>query len=265
LLTDTHCHLNLPEFEQDLDQVIRSARDSGLKKILVPGIDLPSSQRAVELANAYPGLIYAAVGIHPNYSTAKDSDLLDEFRFLLEKPSVVAVGEIGLDFYRDFTQKSDQIATFRRMLDLSSEFGKPVCLHQRDSLPDLLESLETWHSRLKSQDSELAQHPGVFHSYGGDEMLQTWASESNFYFGISGYITFKKAESLRESLAKIDPARLLVETDAPYISPEPLRGKRNEPANVALTMEKLAEVLNNDPGQIEKISGENASRLFGWQ
>jgi TatD DNase family protein len=264
LLTDTHCHLNLPEFEQDLEQVIRSAQDSGLKKILVPGIDLPTSRRAVELADKYPGLIYAAVGIHPNYSTANDAELLDEFRFLLEMPSVVAVGEIGLDYYRDFTQKSDQVRTLGYMLELSSEFSKPVCLHQRESLPDLLNILMFWHDKLLLTLPPLAQNPGVFHSFGGDDLLQVWANNRNFYFGISGFITYKKAEDLRKSLIKIHPAKLLIETDAPYITPEPHRGKRNEPANVRLTLEKIAGVLKTDPHEMERISGENASKLFGW-
>lgn len=264
MLTDTHCHLNLPEFEQDLEQVIHSARDSGLKKILVPGIDLPSSYRAVELAEKYPGLIYAAVGIHPNYSTANDAQLLNELRFLIEKPSVVAVGEIGLDYFREFAHKSDQIRTFGYMIELSSEFGKPICLHQRESLPDLLKILNRWFDKLSSTNSPLAQKPGVFHSFGGDDRLQAWAIKKNFYFGISGFITYKKGEGLLKSLAKIQPSRLLIETDAPYISPEPHRGKRNVPANIHLTLEKLADILKMDPGEMKKVSGENASRLFGW-
>lgn len=264
MLTDTHCHLNLPEFEQDLEHVIRSARDSGLMKILVPGIDLPSSRKAVELAEAYPGLIYAAVGIHPNYSTANDADFLDELRLLLEKPSVVAVGEIGLDYFREFAQKPDQIQTFGYMLELSLEFRKPVCLHQRESLEDLLKILEIWHNKLRSNKSPLANKPGVFHSFGGDDLLQTWAAERNFYFGISGYVTYKKGESLRNSLIKIDISRLLIETDAPYITPEPHRGKRNEPAYVQFTLEKLAVVLGINTNDMERISGENAISLFGW-
>lgn len=264
MLTDTHCHLNLSEFEQDLEQVIRSAQESGLKKILVPGIDLPSSQRAVELAEVNPGFIYAAVGIHPNYSTVNDAELLDEFRFLLEKPSVVAVGEIGLDYFRDFAHKSDQIKTFGYMLELSSEFAKPVCLHQRESSIELLNILESWHKKLLQSDSALVHKPGVFHSFGGDGQLQTWAKKRNFYFGISGFITYKKGEGLRKSLENADHARILIETDAPYITPEPHRGKRNEPANVRLTLEKLADVLSTNPFEMERISGENASRLFGW-
>jgi len=264
LLTDTHCHLNLPEFAQDLEHVIESARNTGLKKILVPGIDLPSSQRAVKLAEEYPGLIFAAVGIHPNHSTINDSEQLDDLRFLLEKPSVVAVGEIGLDYYRDFSQKSDQITTLGLMLELANEFEKPVCLHQRESLPDLLIILESWHQTLLLKNSKLAHQPGVFHSYGGDELLLPWAEEKNFYFGISGFVTYKKADYLRESLLKINPSRLLIETDAPYITPEPFRGKRNEPANARLITEKLAEVLKIDVGQMVSISGENASRLFHW-
>jgi TatD DNase family protein len=264
LLTDTHCHLNLPEFEQDLERVIRSARDSGLMKILVPGIDLPSSRKAAELAEAYPGLIYAAVGIHPNYSTANDADLLDELRLLLEKPSVVAVGEIGLDYFREFAQKPDQIRTLGYMLELSLEFGKPVCLHQRESLEDLLKILEIWHDKLRSNNSPLTLIPGVFHSFGGDDLLQSWAAERNFYFGISGFITYKKGEVLRNSLTNIDHSRLLIETDAPYITPEPHRGKRNEPAFVRYTLEKLAEIQGVNTNEMERISGENAASLFGW-
>jgi len=264
LLTDTHCHLNLPEFEPDLDRVIQSARETGLKKILVPGIDLPSSFKAVELAEKYPGLIYAAVGIHPNYATDQDERALRNLRSLLSSEQVVAVGEIGLDYYRDFTQKEVQLKTFQLMLELADEFEKPVCIHQRSSITDLLKELDKWQQVLVSENSFLLQNPGVFHSFGGEKEILEFAKMHNYYFGISGFITYKKATELRECVMNLNKSRILLETDSPYITPEPYRGKRNEPSNVKLTAKMVAKVLNSEVDEIQLLSSGNAAAIFHW-
>ena len=264
MLTDTHCHLNLPEFKPDLDQVIQTARETGLKKILVPGIDLESSIQAVKLADSYPGFIYAAVGIHPNYSTKDDHKYLNGLRELLENPSVVAIGEIGLDYYRDFSEKDIQKKTFEFMLDLAAEFEKPVCIHQRDSAEDVLEILDRWKQGLLISGSKLAKNPGVFHSFGGEDHIFSWAGKNDFYFGISGFITYKKSDALRSMLGKIQKSRLLIETDAPYITPEPYRGHRNEPSNVRFTAQKITEVLQLSFETVSDITEENSTTLFGW-
>lgn len=264
MLTDTHCHLNLSEFERDLDQVIKSARETGLKKILVPGIDLPSSIKAVELAENYPGLIYAAVGIHPNYSSDHDDGVLKSLRSLLSSKVVVAIGEIGLDYYRDFSQKENQKKTFRLMLDLAAEYMKPVCIHQRSSIEDVIHELHRWQQDLDLEHSLLLQNPGVFHSFGGELEILEFANNHNFYLGISGFITYKKAVSLREMLGKVSKNRILLETDSPYITPEPNRGKRNEPSNVNLIAKMMANALEIDSKDVENITTNNAAVLFSW-
>lgn len=264
MLTDTHCHLNLPEFEHDLDQVIQSARETGLKKILVPGIDLSSSIKAVELAEKYPGLIYAGVGIHPNYASDQDDRVQKSLRSLLSSELVVAVGEIGLDYYRDFTQKEVQKKTFRLMLDLAAEYMKPVCIHQRSSNEDLIGELNRWQKELASEHSMLLQNPGVFHSFGGEWGVLEFANNHNYFFGISGFITYKKAVSLREMLGQITNKRILLETDSPYITPEPHRGKRNEPSNVYLTAKMIANTLEIDINEVENLTTANAAVLFNW-
>ena len=264
MLTDTHCHLNLPEFEHDLDQVMQSARETGLKKILIPGIDLPSSIKAVDLAEKYPGLIYAAVGIHPNYASDDDERSQKSLRSLLSSEQVVAVGEIGLDYFRDFTQKEVQIKTFRSMLEIANEFEKPICLHQRSSVNDLLSELEQWQQVLVSENSLLLQNPGVFHSFGGETELMEFAKKHNYYFGVSGFITYKKADKLRDRLIYLNKSRILLETDSPYITPEPYRGKRNEPSNVELTAKMVAKVLETDVDEIHQLTSLNAATLFKW-
>ena len=264
LLSDTHCHLNLEDFDVDREQVISRAQKCGLEKILVLGIDYSSSCLAVKMAEEYPCFIYAAVGIHPNYATDKDFEYINKFRRLIKKPEVVAIGEIGLDFYRNFSEKVVQINTFKSMLDLAIEAGKPICLHQRSSLSEMLNILEGWYCNLLNSDSLLAKNPGVFHSFDGNEELIGWSENRPFYFGINGFITYKKTIELRESLRKINPDRLLLETDAPYITPEPERGKRNEPANVCIIARKVGEVLAADAKKISEITSINAKRLFRW-
>lgn len=264
MLTDTHCHLNLPDFEFDLDEVIQAARQAGVQKILVPGIDLPSSIRAVELAEQYPGFINAAVGIHPNYSTSRDDDFLDDFRRLMENSSVVAIGEIGLDYYRDFSDQCTQIKTFKSMLSLAQEFAKPVCLHQRESGEDMLEALTEWYQGLVDDQSPLGMRPGVFHSFGGDAEIMVWAEKHEFYLGLSGFVTYKKSVELKKRLFEINANKMVIETDAPYITPEPLRGKRNEPANLKFTVESIAGFLGEEPKLIEQVTSQNAKQLFAW-
>lgn len=264
MLTDTHCHLYLPEFEDDLEKVMQKARDAGLKKILVPGIDLLTSRKAVALAEKYPGFIFAAVGIHPNYSSKKDLELIGALHDLLYHPGVVAVGEIGLDYYRRFSEKDIQIKTFEAMLTLAKEFNKPVCLHQRESTKDMLGLLDNWFYELTKTSSPLIDKPGVFHSFGGDKELLNWAENHQFYFGISGYVTYKKATELVNCLPNLNRNKLLIETDAPYLTPIPHRGTRNDPSLTKIISAKIAESINVDKTSLLKTTFDNSVRLFGW-
>ena len=264
MLTDTHCHLNLPEFNTDLNQVIRSAKENGVEKILVPGIDLQTSRRAVEISKQHPGLVFAAVGIHPNYSTENDESFLEKFELLLTDPAVVAVGEIGLDFYREYSPKPVQINTFNLMLNLAEKYNKPICVHHRECDEVILSILDQWYAGLVISKSDLLNRAGVFHSYGGSETIYQWANSHQFYYGISGFVTYKKADLLREKLLDLETKKLLIETDAPYLTPVPHRGKRNEPAHVKFITEEISRVLGINNSIFSDISTLNSETLFEW-
>ncbi len=265
IFTDTHCHLNMHDFENDLNTVIKGAYSAGLQKILVPGIDLESSLSSIRLSEQHPEFIYAAVGIHPNYSTGvKDSDL-DSIESLANLSNVVAIGEIGLDFYRDKASSNDQIHVFNKMLKIAKKTGKPICIHNRDSDSKIIEILDSWYSDLVEIKSDLTKRPGVFHSFSGSEIILQWALTHNFYLGISGPVTFPNSKDLQRMIRETDLSHLLVETDAPYLSPQPHRGKRNEPANIRFVCEKIAEIKEFDIDEVISGTSDNANALFSWQ
>jgi TatD DNase family protein len=217
------------------------------------------------LSELNPDSIYSAVGIHPNNATGVELLDLDSLESLANHSKVVAIGEIGLDFYRDKASANDQIFVFKRMLSISSKTGKPVCLHNRDADVKIIEILDSWYSDLVETKSNLADHPGVFHSFSGSEVISEWALNHNFYLGISGPITFQNSKDLQNKIRETDLTHLLVETDAPFLSPHPHRGKRNEPVNVRFVCEKIAEIKQMDCETVMSITSENANTLFGWE
>jgi TatD DNase family protein len=259
-LVDTHCHLDFDRFDPDRDDVIRRAVEVGVTHIVVPGIDLPASRRAIELAERHE-MVYAAVGVHPNSATGFDGRALRTLRELLAHPKVVAVGEIGLDYYRDRTPPDFQRHVFRQQLRLAAEVRKPVVIHSRESTTDVLSILGEWCEELSGP---LAARPGVLHSFSaiwGDAQV---ALDLGFYLGFSGPITYKKANETRLVAANAPADRILVETDAPFLTPHPYRGKRNEPAYVRFVAEKLAEVRGETPKRVASHTSDNATALFGW-
>jgi len=254
----------MPDFENDLDKVIRYAFQAGVRTILVPGIDLETSESSIRLSDHYPGTIFAAVGIHPNHSNGVADLVLDSIEILARHSNVVAIGEIGLDFFRDKTSPDDQIHVFKKMLGISKETGKPVCIHNRHADESIIEILDPWYSDLVEINSSLAEKPGVFHSYGGSEAIKDWALTHNFFLGISGPATFTNSRDLQTAIQHTDLDHLLVETDSPYLSPHPHRGKRNEPANVLFVCEKIAEIKQKHLEEVISRTSENADFLFGW-
>ncbi len=265
-LCDTHCHLYLDEFKEDLNAVIHRAVQAGVSYILVPGIDYQSSIAAVELSEKYAGVLFPAVGIHPNYSSKAGIEDINQLRVLIENnPSIRAIGEIGLDFYRTWSSHEDQYFIFKEMLKLSEEFNLPICLHVRDSSDEILKVLDPWYTSLLEKQHPLVDNPGVFHSFDGNDEVAQWAVNHHFKFGVSGTVTYKKAQSLRDALSNLDPKHLIIETDAPYLSPHPYRGKRNEPAYVKFTADKLAEILSLNPEEIYDSTSRNAAQLFRWK
>lgn len=263
-LADTHCHLDFQRFDEDRDLVVERAREAGVTRILNPGIDLKSSQAALLLAEKYPE-VYIAVGVHPNSASTFNQSTLPRLREQASHPKVVAIGEIGLDYYRDRAPRELQQRVFQLQLELAAELGLPVVIHNRQATEDVLEGLSNWQVKLAKADSALAKRPGVLHSYSDTEENARRAVEINFYIGITGPVTFQNAPELQQVVASLPTEHLLVETDAPFLTPHPLRGQRNEPALVRLVAEKVAELHSSSLAEIARVTSENAARIFNWR
>lgn len=254
-LADTHCHLCLREFADDLDDVLARSRRAGVDRILVPGIDLESSRRAIELAEAHEE-VYAAVGVHPHNAAAYTPEVRRSLRRMAEAPKVVAIGEIGLDFYRNLSPMQDQERAFADQLELASEASLPVVVHSREATQAVLRQLLPWAS---SRD-----HPGVLHAYSSDLPTAEQAAAAGLFFGLAGPITFAKTGAAADVAASLPMRSVVTETDAPYLTPHPHRGRRNEPAHVALVAEALARIREQDLGETRRWVWENADALFRW-
>jgi TatD DNase family protein len=264
LLTDTHCHLNLNPVFDDLEEVLKRAWDSGINRILIPGIDLETSCNAVALCNRYPNL-YAAVGIHPNDALKWDKSSSNQLLQLAKDPKVVAIGEIGLDFYRDYCPIEIQENVFLSQLEIASDLNLPVIIHNRQAFAKTWNILYEWRQGLLMKNSSLAIYPGVMHSFDGSLEDARQAIEQNFFVGVTGPITFRNAKDRQQTIQSIPLNCLLLETDAPYLTPHPYRGQRNEPAFVRLIAETIAS-LHHVPLEIVAIAtSENANRLFSWR
>ena len=262
-LVDTHCHLDFERFDDDREAVIARAGENGIERMLVPGIDLATSQAAVNLAETHQS-IYAAVGIQPNSGLSwKDSTLI-ELTALADNARVVAIGEIGLDYYWDKTPKDIQVQIFQQQLELARRLELPVIIHNREATEDTLAMLESWQGELSAAGSPLADRPGVMHSYSGDASQAERALAAGFYLGISGPVTFNKAEVFRQVVAEAPLERLLLETDAPYLTPHPYRGQRNEPAYVRYMAGKISDIKDMPLQQVAQTTTQNAARLFKW-
>lgn len=263
MLTDTHCHLDFDRFDKDRDQIIARARDVGITRILNPGITVESSRSAVELAEKYPE-VYAAVGVHPNDGLSWTKDAIAILRDLAAHPKVLAIGEIGLDYFRDRTPQDLQKQIFLEQLDLAAELDLPVVVHCRDAMMDTLGILSEWQNGLEKSQSNLAKNPGVLHSFSGNENDAEQIRISSFMIGITGPVTFQNAVALQELVIRLPLTSILIETDAPFLTPHPYRGKRNEPGRVKLVAEKIAELHQEAYNTVTKITTANAAQLFGW-
>jgi len=260
LLVDSHCHLNLPEVEADLPAVMQRAAEAGVHTIVVPGIDLASSRRAVELAERWPS-VYAAVGVHPHHAGGWSAQARAEIQALAQSPRVVAIGETGLDFYRNLASRDAQTDAFRAQLDLGAEHGLPVIVHIRSATAEAFAELEAWRERAGGRNG---RPMGVLHAFSGDLEHAKRAVALGFLLGVAGPVTYPKADDLRRTLSGVATECLMVETDAPYLSPVPHRGRRNEPAHVALVARGLAAALALDASAVASLTTSNAAHLFGW-
>ncbi|MDO9515512.1 MAG: TatD family hydrolase [Syntrophales bacterium] len=254
MLVDSHAHLEMDEFDDDREAVIRRAQESGVDCIVTVGLNLEDSRKAVALAEMYDG-IYASVGVHPHDVKNIDETTYDLLRELSESDRVVAYGEIGLDFFRNLSPKDLQIRRFGEQLELAAELGLPVIIHDRDAHRETVEM-------LKGRGEGLG---GVIHCFSGDYDMAARCLDMGFYISIPGTITYKKSEALRDIVRKLPIDRLLVETDCPFLSPEPKRGKRNEPAYVVYTARRIAQIMGLPFEEVERITSQNARDVFGMK
>jgi TatD DNase family protein len=273
-LTDTHCHLDYHKFDEDREAVIQRATEAGLGRILIPALHWTSSLAAVKLAESHP-MLYAAVGFHPTDLDTWGDSSIDKLRELARStPKIAAIGEIGLDYYwvKDANQQARQREAFKAQLALAKAVNLPVVIHMREAgdawsgpaSVDLLDILRAWHSDLAVAGHPLAARPGVLHSFNGTLETAQAALALNFYIGVTGPVTYKNADQKRQVIGQIPLDRLLIETDAPFLSPVPHRGKRNEPAFVLHIADKIAEIHSKHPAEIAHVTTQNAARLFAW-
>lgn len=248
---DTHAHLEMEVFDSDREEVLKRAVEAGLTAIVTVGTTLADCKKAVALAGRYPPL-YAAVGIHPHEVKGIDSGTYDALRLLARRDKVVAIGEIGLDFFYDHSPREVQIRRFAEQLDLAEELDMPVIIHDREAHSETLRILRPRKGRLR----------GVLHCFSGDQAMARECLDMGFHLSVAGPVTYPKAERLREVAREMPLERLLIETDAPYLAPQPHRGKRNEPAYVVETAGCLAEIRGLPVGELERLTAANARRLF---
>lgn len=253
MLFDTHVHLNAEQFQEDLEEVIERAQSTGVNRMVVVGFDRPTILKALELAETYD-FIYASVGWHPvDAIDMKEEDLiwLEE---LASHPKVVALGEMGLDYYWDKSPKEIQKEVFRKQIRLAKKVKLPIIIHNRDATSDIVDI-------LKEEKAE--EVGGIMHCYSGSVEIAKECTKMNFYISLGGPVTFKNAKQPKKVAIEIPLDRLLIETDCPYLTPHPYRGKRNEPSYVKLVAEQIAELKGVSFEEVSRITTENANKIFG--
>lgn len=255
MLVDTHCHLDFESFDGDRDAVIARAVAAGVTRMVVPALDLENCAKVIALAEQHREL-YAAVGVHPNSSAQWDSHWIDQLRAFASHDKVVAIGEIGLDYHWDKSPPEMQKRAFEEQLALATELELPVIIHNRKASDDLMAIL------AQSQQSQ-RERPGVLHSFSGNWAIAEQAIALGYYLGFTGPVTYKNAGEMREVVARAPMDRIVVETDAPFLTPQAHRGQRNEPAYVVHVAEKIAELRETKLAIVKAMTTENAACLFG--
>jgi TatD DNase family protein len=260
-LFDTHTHLQLSQFDGDRAAALDRAQDAGLVGLLVLGVDVASSEDAIALADAEAG-VHAAAGCHPHDAAKLNEGGLEQLAELAKHPRVLAVGEIGLDFYRNFSPREQQLDVFGRQLATAAEVAKPIAVHCRDAQDDLFPLIEAWSNRLGRRLPD-GRPLGVMHYFSGDAELAKRYVELGFLISVHSSVTYPKAQQLQDVAQRLPLDALVVETDSPYGAPQSRRGERNEPAFVAEAVAKIAELRGDPVERIAESTTENALRLFG--
>jgi TatD DNase family protein len=252
MLIDSHAHLEMPEFKKDLEAVIQRAKESEVEYIFTVGTERRDWKRALEIANTHPS-IYAILGVHPHNAKEIDDQTYRTLRELCQNEKVRAYGEIGLDFFRNLSPRDIQLRRFREQIGLAKELGLPIVVHDREAHRETLET-------LKSENA--GDYGGIIHCFSGDYEMAKVCIEMGFYISIPGTITFKNAERFQEIVKKLPLESLLIETDAPFLTPFPFRGKRNEPSYVKYTAQKVAEIKKISFEKVAEVTAENALRVY---
>ena len=253
MLFDTHAHLDDRAFDCDREALISGLREKGIALVMNPGCSLESSKNAVALAKKYP-FLYAAVGSHPDAADEVDEAVLNEYRILCREEKVKAIGEIGLDYHYEDIPREIQKKAFRMQMALAQEVGLPVIIHQREALADCLEIL-----------GNFPQVKGVFHCFSGSAQTARELTAQGWYVGFTGVLTFKNARKALEAAKAVPKDRIVLETDCPYMAPEPYRGRRNDPGYLYRMAEVLGKLLGITPEETQELTLQNGKRLYGIQ
>ncbi|MDD4050987.1 MAG: TatD family hydrolase [candidate division Zixibacteria bacterium] len=249
-MIDTHCHIDFPDFDSDREGVIAEARRNGVDRLINIGADIPSSRRSLELAKTNDN-IYCTVGVHPHDSKTLTPAFLKEMETMTTSRKVVGIGEIGLDYYRNLSPHDIQKNAFVQQLDLAVTLHLPVVIHVREAMDDALQIMKGYTGRLR----------GVFHCFPGTTEQALRLAEMGFLISVNGVLTYKNSRMAKVA-QEVELETILLETDSPYLTPDPYRGKRNEPAHVSIVCRKLAELRRVDTAEIDKITTRNAEKLF---
>lgn len=253
MLFDTHAHLNAEEYKDDLDEVISRAQEAGVTNMVVVGFDRPTIERAMELVDQY-NFLYASVGWHPVDAIDMTEEDLIWIEELASHPKVVALGEMGLDYHWDKSPKDIQKEVFRKQIRLAKKVKLPIIIHNREATADILEI-------LKEENAE--EVGGIMHCFSGSPEVARECVNMNFYISLGGPVTFKNAKKPKDVAAEVPLDKLLIETDCPYLTPHPFRGKRNEPGYVKLVAEQIAEIKGLSYEEVAAATTKNAKKFFG--
>ncbi|MDE1547603.1 TatD family hydrolase [Jeotgalibaca caeni] len=252
MLFDTHCHLNVDAFEEDVEATIQRAKEAGVERFAVVGFDAPTNKKSIALSTQYPE-IYSIIGWHPTEAGTYTPAVQESLLSLLTNEKVVAMGEMGLDYHWNTAPPAVQEKIFRIQIQIAKDLQLPISIHMRDAIEDTYRIL---------REEDVSEIGGIMHSYSGDVAYMEKFLDLGMHISLSGVVTFKKASEVHEVAKAVPLDRLLIETDSPYLAPVPYRGKRNEPAYVRYVAERVAELRGMDINEIAQITTQNANQLF---
>lgn len=252
MIIDTHAHIDMDDFTTDFSNMLKRAEENGVQKIIIPGVEPSTFKRIYDLTIEYPN-IYGAVGVHPEELDSYNEEAEEKIRLYLEKPKIIALGEVGLDYYWDKTRVERQKEIFEKQILIAKEFNKPLIVHDREAHFDTFEILK----RTGAKEVGV-----IMHCFSGSVEFAKQCIKEGFYIALGGVVTFKNAKKMKEVANAIPLEYLLLETDSPYLTPVPFRGKRNEPSYVKYTAEEIAKIKGVNLEEVEKASTENALKIF---